>query len=187
MSWWLAVPLLFLAATVVAYNRLVRSRERTREAWSGIDVQLNRRADLIPALVEVVRGYAAHERDTLEAVIEARSDLMALTRPPALAGANAALSSSLGRLFGLAEAYPELQAAEGFLKLQEELSELEEKLAYSRQFYNRNALDFNTRVRRFPTLILALALRYEPFEFFDAGEGDLAVSVQFGPSASERE
>lgn len=187
MSWWLGVPVVFLVLTVAAYNRLVRSRERTREAWSGIDVQLTRRADLVPALVEVVRGYAAHERETLEAVIQARSDLMAMTQPPALAGANEVLGSSLGRLFGLAEAYPELRAAEAFLGLQEELSEVEEKLAYARQFYNRNALDFNTRLRRFPTLILARALRYEPFEFFDAGERDLAVSVRLRSSVPERE
>lgn len=192
MFWWLAVPLLFLAATVVAHNRLVRSRERTREAWSGIDVQLTRRAELVPSLVEVVRGYAAHERETLEAVIEARSNLTAVTRPVALAGANAALSSSLGSLFGLVEAYPELRAAEGFLRLQAELSDLEEKLAYSRQFYNRNALDFNTRIQRFPTVILARVLGSEPFEFFDAEVGDdeeveLTGRVQFPTSAPERE
>jgi LemA protein len=193
MFWWLAVPLLFLVATVVAHNGLVRSRERTREAWSGIDVQLTRRAELVPALVEVVRGYAAHERETLEAVIEARSNLTAATRPVALAGANAALSSSLGSLFGLVEAYPELRAAEGFLRLQAELSDLEEKLAYSRQFYNRNALDFNTRIQRFPTVILARVLGSEPFEFFDAEEendeevGDLTGRVRFPASDSERE
>jgi len=199
MVWWLAVPLLLLAATVVAHNRLVRSRERTREAWAGIDVQLSRRADLVPALVEVVRGYAAHERETLEAVIKARSKLTAETRPPALAGANAALSSRLGSLFGLVEAYPELRAADGFLQLQTELSDLEEKLAYSRQFYNRNALDFNTRIRRFPTVILARVLGLEPFEFFkadeavdpdeavDLDEADLKARAQSATSAPQRE
>jgi LemA protein len=185
MVWWIAVPLLFLAATVVAHNRLVRSRERTREAWAGIDVQLSRRADLVPALVEVVRGYAAHERETLEAVIKARSKLTASTRPPTLAGANAALNSSLGSLFGLVEAYPELRAADGFLRLQTELSDLEEKLAYSRQF--------------FPTVILARVLGLEPFEFFraeevvdpeeavDPDDGDIKMPGQSATSAPQRE
>jgi LemA protein len=178
MVWWLVVAGVVAGATMIAYNGLVRSRERTREAWSGIDVQLTRRADLVPALIDVVRGYASHERETLEAVIEARVALTAASRPPPLAAANTLLSSGLQRVFALAEAYPELRAADGFQQLQAELVELEEKLAYSRQFYNRNVLDFNTRIRRVPTVLLARAIRLEPFEFFDAG---LEVDGSAGP------
>jgi LemA protein len=185
MTLWLAVPFLVFAATLVAYNRLVRSRERTLEAWSGIGVQLTRRAELVPALVEVVRGYAAHERQTLETVLNARSGLAAASRPAQLAGANDALSSSLAALFVTVEDYPELRAVDSFVRLQEELSELEEKLAYARQFYNRNVLDFNTRIRRIPTLIIARAMRLEPFEFFDAAPESQATQVRFGTGRSE--
>jgi LemA protein len=111
-------------------------------------------------------------------VIEARVALTAASRPPPLALANKLLSSGLQRVFALAEAYPELRAADGFQQLQAELVELEEKLAYSRQFYNRNVLDFNTRIRRVPTVLLARAIRLEPFEFFDAG---LEVDGSAGP------
>ena len=169
MVWWFVAAGLAVVASAIAYNGLVRSRERTREAWSGIDVQLRRRADLVPALVEVVAGYASHERETLEAVVEARAALMAESRPPPLAAADASLQSSLLCMLGLAEAYPELQAAEAFQHLHAELVGTEEKLAYSRQFYNRNVLDFNTRIRRVPTVLLARVLGLEPFEFFGAG------------------
>jgi LemA protein len=179
MSAWIALLVVLLVATLVAYNGLVRSRERTREAWSGIDVQLTRRADLVPALVEVVAGYASHERETLTAVMEARASLVAAARPAVAANASAELGICLGQLFMVAEGYPELRAVESFVALQDQLTDLEEKLAYSRQFYNRNALDFNTRIRRFPTFLLARALRLPPFEFFDADEGAAELEIRF--------
>jgi LemA protein len=168
------------AATIFTFNRLTRSRERAREAWSGIDVQLQRRAALVPNLVETVRGYATHERETLEAVTRARAALTASTGAGQASETNQALTGALGRLFALAEAYPELRAADSFTVLQRELSDTEEKVAYARHFYNGNVLAYNTLVRRFPTLIVARAFRFHPEEFFEA-ELDAArpVDVRF--------
>jgi len=161
------VPLLGLFFT---YNRFVRSRLRTLEAWSGIDVQLKRRADLVPNLVETVKGYAAHERSTLEAVVQARAAVQQASGPAASAEANAQLTRALTRLLALAEAYPALRAAENFLELQSELSDLEEKIAYARQFYNRNVLHYNTCIHSFPQMLVAGLFGFEPFEFFEAEE-----------------
>jgi LemA protein len=152
------------------YNGLVRSRVRTREAWSGIDVQLKRRADLVPNLVETVRGYASHERETFENVTRARSMLQQATGPAQAAEANNQLSQALRSLFAVAEAYPQLRASENFMALQKELSDIEEKIAYARQFYNRNVTDFNTRIQVVPNVFIANMFGFQPFEFFEAEE-----------------
>jgi LemA protein len=152
------------------YNGLVRSRVRTREAWSGIDVQLKRRADLVPNLVETVRGYASHERETFENVTRARSMLQQAGSPAEAAAANNQLSQALRSLFAVAEAYPQLKANENFMALQSELTDLEEKIAYARQFYNRNVTDFNTRIQVVPNVFIANMFGFQPFEFFEAEE-----------------
>jgi len=152
------------------YNGLVRSRVRTREAWSGIDVQLKRRADLVPNLVETVRGYASHERETFENVTRARSMLQQASGPAQAAEANNQLSQALRSLFAVAESYPQLRASENFMALQNELTDIEEKIAYARQFYNRNVTDFNTRIQVVPNVFIANMFGFQPFEFFEAEE-----------------
>jgi LemA protein len=179
----LTASALFLVWTAVVYNRFVRSAERTKEAWSGIEVQLTRRANLIPNLVETVRGYATHERATLTEVVRARK-LLEEARGAAQSGeANDRLSESVERLLAVAEAYPELQASRNFRELQGELADAEEKIAFARQFYNRNVATFNARVRSVPDLLVALAFRFRPFEFFGAVEGEReVVRVDLTPS-----
>ena len=152
------------------YNGLVRSRVRTREAWSGIDVQLKRRADLVPNLVETVRGYASHERETFENVTRARAMLEKASGPAQAAEANNQLSQALRSLFAVAESYPQLRASENFMALQSQLSDIEEKIAYARQFYNRNVTDFNTRIQVVPNVFIANMFGFQPFEFFEAEE-----------------
>jgi LemA protein len=178
MSWWIVPVVVLLYLVVRGYNGLVRSRERTREGWSGVEVQLQRRADLVPNLVEVVRGYASHEREAFEEAIRARAAVHSADKVGEASAANRRMSGSVDRLFAVAEAYPDLEALESFLALQEELSDVEEKISYARQFYNRNVLDLNTRIRRFPTLFIARAFRFRPEEFFDADETG-AVGVRF--------
>jgi LemA protein len=166
----------FLLAT---YNGLVRGRVRCREAWSGIDVQLKRRASLIPNLVETVKGYAAHEKEVLENVTRARAMLEQAGGAAQAAQADNMLTGALRSLFAVAENYPQLRANENFLALQSELSDIEEKIAFSRQFYNRNVLDFNTRIEVFPNVIIANMFNFDSFEFFEAEEGareDVQVS-----------
>jgi LemA protein len=161
------------------YNRLVRSLVRTREAWSGIDVQLKRRANLIPNLVETVKGYAAHEREVFEAVTRARRGLFQAGGTAATAAANGNLTQALGRLLAVAEGYPDLKASANFLKLQAELSDVEEKIAYARQFYNRNVAVFNARIRSVPDVLIARVCGFQPFEFFEAEEDSpLALRVE---------
>ena len=176
----------FLIAGLVLlgiYNGLVRSRVRTREAWSGIDVQLKRRASLIPNLVETVKGYAAHEKDVLENVTRARAMLEQAGGAAQAAQADNALTGALRSLFAVAENYPQLRANENFLSLQSELSDIEEKIAFARQFYNRNVMDFNTRIEVFPSVIIANMFNFERFEFFEAEEAAREdVQVSFTPS-----
>jgi LemA protein len=163
------------------YNGLVRARNRVREAYSGIDVQLKRRVDLVPNLVETVKGYASHERETFEAVTRARAALQSAGSPADAAAANNMLTQTLRSLFAVAEAYPQLQAAEGFRQLQAELSDIEEKIAFSRQFYNTNVLDYNNRIQTVPTVFIAGMFGFAPEQFFEADEGDRAVpGVDFG-------
>ncbi len=152
------------------YNGLIRSRVRSREAWSGIDVQLKRRASLIPNLVETVKGYAAHEREVLENVTRARAMLEQAGGAAQAAQADNVLTGALRSLFAVSENYPQLRANENFLALQQELSDVEEKIAFARQFYNRNVMDFNTRIQVFPNVIIASMFNFERFEFFEAEE-----------------
>jgi LemA protein len=170
---------------VGVYNGLVRARLRVKEAWSGIDVQLKRRASLIPNLVETVRGYASHERETLENVTRARAMLDTAGTAPQAAQANNMLTQALRSLFAVAEAYPDLKANTNFLQLQADLTDTEEKIAYARQFYNRNVLSYNSSVQTFPTVIIAGMFRFEPEEFFEAEEGDREdVRVDFSVPAA---
>ncbi len=162
------------------YNGLVTAKTRIDEAWSGIDVQLKRRTDLIPNLVETVKGYAAHEKGVFENVTKARSALMSATTPVAAAEANNQLTAALKTLFAVAENYPDLKASQNFLDLQGELSDTEDKIAYSRQFYNTNVLDYNVKIKVFPNVLLASALGFREVEFFKAAEEEKeAVKVKF--------
>jgi len=166
------------------YNGLVRARVRTREAWSGIDVQLKRRADLIPNLVETVRGYAAHERETFENVTRARAMLQQAGTAAEAAQANNFLTQTLRSLFAVSERYPDLKANQNFLDLQNELSDIEEKIAFARQFYNRNVMSYNTRIQTFPNVVMANKFGFERFEFFEAEEAAReAPEVSFAPAS----
>ena len=168
---------LFFWAT---YNGLIRSKTRVEEAWSGIDVQLKRRHDLIPNLIETVKGYAAHEKELFTKVTEARSQAMGAGSIAQKAQAENALSSTLKSLFAVAENYPQLRASENFMQLQKELSDTESKIAYSRQFYNSNVMDFNVKIKVFPNVLIANQLGFKPAEFFAAEEADRApVQVKF--------
>jgi LemA protein len=162
--------ILVLAILLVAtleYNRLARSRERTKEAWSGIEVQIQRRASLVPELVTTVKGYADHERALFEEVARARGALMAASQVDETAAANGDLTRGLNRVLAVAERYPELRAVESFLQLQAELADAEEKIAYARQFFNRNVLDYDTRLRRFPTVLIGRLFGFTPLPFFE--------------------
>ena len=151
------------------YNRLVRLRNMCEEAWAGIDVQLTRRHDLIPNLVETVKGYASHERGTLEEVVQARNSAVAAQSPGEMAQAEGALTGALGRLFALAESYPDLKANENFKELQDELSLIEDKLAAARRFYNAAVQDYNTAREQFPNSIVVGMFNFPEREFFDLG------------------
>jgi LemA protein len=168
-----------LAAGALLYNLLVAARLRVREAWASIDVQLQRRASLIPNLVEVVKGYAGFERETLERVISARGALGSAAGPASAAAANADLNGALGRLFAVAEAYPDLKADEQFGRLQGELSETENTIAFARNYYNGAVEAYNTRVQTLPGLLVAGPLGFTPAEFFAA---DAAARVPVSAS-----
>lgn len=163
----LGVILLWLLFT---YNGLVTLRNRVREAWSQIDIQLKRRSSLIPNLVETVKGYAKHEKEVFENVTKARSALMGAKDPAHAAAANDMLSGALKSLFAVAEAYPNLRASENFKALQDELSDTETKVAASRQFYNTNVLDYNNSLQTIPNLWIAGMFGFTPEEFFKATE-----------------
>ena len=175
------IVVLMLVVFVGMYNGLVRSRNRVREAWSGIDVQLRRRASLIPNLVETVRGYAEHERETFEEVTRARSAVEQAGGAASAGEANNMLTQALRHLFAVAENYPELKASTNFMELQKELSDIEEKIAFARQFYNQNVLDYNNRIQTFPNAIMARNFGFKEAEFFEADEeGRAEVKVEFG-------
>jgi len=182
------IVVLIALVLVGIYNGLVRSRVRTREAWSGIDVQLKRRASLIPNLVETVKGYAAHERQTFENVTRARAMLEQAGTAAEAAQANNFLTQTLRSLFAVAENYPELKANQNFLDLQNELSDIEEKIAYARQFYNRNVSTYNTRIQTVPNVVVANMFGFKPFEFFEAEEEAREVpEVSFAPPPAPAE
>lgn len=168
----IGVIVLFLLFVFGLYNGLVTSKVRIDEAWSGIDVQLKRRADLIPNLVETVKGYAKHEKEVFDNVTKARSALLGANGPKEAAAANGELTSALKSLFAVAESYPELKASQNFLDLQQQVGDTEDKIAYSRQFYNSNVLDFNTKIKLFPNIILAGVLGFKEVEFFKASEDE---------------
>jgi LemA protein len=165
--------LIFAALVVIAvgmYNSLVKLRQRVDGAWADVDVQLKRRYDLVPNLVETVKGYASHEQDTLEAVVQARNAAMSAQGPAAKGAAEGMLAGALKSLFALAEAYPDLKAAGGFRDLQSSLSEIEEAIASSRRYYNAVVRDFNTKTQTFPSVLIARAFGFQEREFFEATE-----------------
>ncbi len=165
----LAIVAVLLIAVVVLYNSLVRSRNTVDNAWSQIEVQLKRRLDLIPNLVETVKGYAAHEQKTLDAVIQARNTALAAPAAPGpQATADNALVGTLRQVFALSEAYPDLKANQNFLALQEELTATESRVAYARQFYNDSVLGFHNRLDTFPTVLIAKLGNFTRREFFEA-------------------
>ncbi len=165
---------------VALYNGLVVKRTRVDNGWAQIDVQLKRRYDLIPNLVETVKGYAAHEKEVLEKVAELRSRAMGAVNPKEAADANNMLTSTLKTLFAVAENYPQLKANENFMRLQEELSSTENKIAFARQFYNDVVMDYNATIQQFPQTIIASMFNFKAREFFAApAEEKEAPKVKF--------
>ena len=174
------IVVLILLVFWLGYNGLVKRRNQVDNAWSQIDVQLKRRHDLIPNLVETVKGYAAHERGTFEAVTNARANAINAQTPAEQAQAENVLSGALKSLFAVAEAYPDLKANQNFLNLQEELTSAEDRVAYARQYYNDSVLSYNTQIQKFPTVLLAGWFHFEKREFFDAAPEDTETpQVQF--------
>jgi LemA protein len=176
------VAVLLIAWALVSYNKLVRQRNQVDAAWAQIDVQLKRRYDLIPNLVETVKGYAAHERGTLDAVVQARNTAVAVADQGVGARAQAenALTQTLGRLFALAEAYPNLKANENFASLQSELSTTEDRIAYARQFFNSAVQTYNTSTQSIPTNIVAGIGGFRARDLFEAaGDERGPVQVRF--------
>src|SRR5580765_1749847 len=178
------VIVLILAWLVFTYNGLVTARNRTQEAWSEIDVELKRRHDLIPNLMNTVAGYMGHERGTLEAVTNARAGAVsagATGDPAKIGAAENILSQSLRSLFAVSENYPDLKAITAFTNLQEQLTATEDKIEFSRRFYNGNVRDYNIKLQTLPTSLIAGALGFKAFGFFQADEADRAVpQVNFG-------
>ena len=165
---------------MLSYNGLVKVRNRIENGWAQIEVQLKRRHDLIPNLVETVKGYATHEKATFEAVINARNSAMSATGPAGAAAGENALTGTLKSLFALGEAYPDLKANTNFLNLQEELSGTEGKIAYARQYYNDEVRSYNTKVQSFPTNAIASKFGFKEREYFQAPEGERGpVEVKF--------
>src|SRR4030088_1704680 len=190
MGTWVVIAIIVLIVLwlVFTYNGLVTARNRTQEAWSEIDVELKRRHDLIPNLVNTVQGYMGHERGTLEAVTNARAAAVsagATGDTQKIAQAENMLSQSLRSLFAVSENYPELKAISAFTNLQETLVDTEDRIEFSRRFYNGNVRDYNIKLQTLPTSLIAGVLGFKPFGFFQADEGDRAVpQVNFGPSSA---
>jgi LemA protein len=176
----IGVIILLVIWVIALYNGLVKMRNRIEAAWAQIDVQLKRRWDLIPNLVETVKGYAAHERETLEAVTNARNMAVNAQGPQQSAQAENVLSGALKSLFAVSEAYPDLKANQNFLNLQEELTSTEDRIAYSRQFYNDMVRSYNTKIQQFPAVILAGMFHFTEREYFEADdESRGTVKVEF--------
>ncbi|MEK9148346.1 MAG: LemA family protein [Patescibacteria group bacterium] len=177
----LGIAALAILYIIMAYNGLVRLRQQAKEAESDIDVQLKRRFDLIPNLLETVKGYAAHERQTLEQVTAARTRFMAAKNTKEQIVANDMLSNTLKTLFAVSENYPDLKANANFLDLQRELADTENKIQAARRFYNANVRDLNIRIEQFPTNIVSSAFRFQKMEFFEAegAEARQPVAVKF--------
>ncbi|ABI65858.1 MULTISPECIES: LemA family protein [Maricaulis] len=165
---------------VMVYNRLVALRQTCNQAWGDIDVQLKQRHDLVPNLVSTVQGYASHEKETLENVIKARQTAIDATSVKDLAGAENMLSGALRQLFALSEAYPDLKANQNFMQLQAELSDLENKIAAARRFFNNAVNEYNTSTEQFPAVVIANSMGFKMREYFEVGEAERgAPKVQF--------
>jgi LemA protein len=180
---WIIVALvvLLIGYAVVTYNGLVSMRNRIENAWAQIDVQLKRRYDLIPHLVETVKGYAEHERGTLEEVVQARNMAMAAEGPQDQAAAENMITGALKSVFALSEAYPDLKANQNFLNLQEELTGTEGRIAYARQFYNDSVYSYNTKIQTVPANVIANQFKFTEREYFDVDDGSREnVQVDFG-------
>jgi LemA protein len=177
----LGLIVLLLLWLVMIYNRLVSLRQTVGQSWADIEVQLKQRHDLIPNLVETVKGYAAHERGTLDAVIQARNSAVNAHGPEAAAAAEGQLSGALSRLFALSEAYPDLKANQNFLSLQGELSALETKIAAARRFFNNAVAEFNAAIQSIPAVFFAASLGFTPRGFFELDANERAA-VQTAPS-----
>jgi LemA protein len=178
----LGVLALLVVFAVYGYNRLVRLRNEADTGWANIDVQLQRRADLIPNLVEAVRGYAAHERAVFEEVTKARTALQQARTPGAAGDANDVLTVALGRLFAVAEAYPELQASENFLRLQEDLTDTEDKISAARRYYNSTVMHYLTAIQSIPWVLVARPLGFREKEFFSADADTGVPQVSLTPA-----
>lgn len=184
MPTWLIIVLAVVAVLVLwiisSYNGLIRLRNRVRDQWAQIDVQLKRRFDLIPNLVETVKGYAKHEKSTLEDVVKARNTYLSATTPEAQMEANGELTQAISKLFALTEAYPELKANTNFVKMQDDLKETEDKISYARQFYNDTVLRYNNKVETIPTNIIAGLFGFKKEAFFEAAGAEREnVKVEF--------
>lgn len=176
----LIIIIIIAIVLVKIYNDLVNLKNRVKNGYSQIDVQLKRRTDLIPNLIETVKGYAAHEKGVFEEVTKARSNIMNATSVKEASEANNQLTGALKSLFAVAENYPELKANENFVQLQNELTETEDKISYSRQFYNDTVLMYNNKCEQFPSNIIANAFNFNEADFFEAASGDReAPKVQF--------
>ena len=171
---WIVVAIIVVAGawSIMTYNGLVSLRQRCRQAFSDIDVQLKQRHDLVPNLVEIVKGYAAHEKQTLENVIKARNAAVSAQGPTAQASAEAQLQGALRQIFALAEAYPDLKANQNFQQLQNELSDLENKIAASRRFFNNTAAEYNATREGFPAVLFAQSMGFSPQDFFNLDEAE---------------
>ena len=174
----LGVVVLLALAVVVSYNRFVRQRNLVQESWRQVDVELNRRHDLVPNLVETVKGYAAHERTVLANVVQARAAALDAPTVPAKAEAETKLAGSLRGLFAVAEAYPDLKAAGPFVQLQAQLAETEDRIAAARRFYNGNVRALNTRVEAFPSSVIAGAFHVEKADYFETDDPDVRAPVK---------
>ena len=182
MAGWIILGIIVVAGLwlVATYNGLVALRQRSQQAFADIDVQLKQRHDLVPNLVETVKGYASHEKGTLEAVIKARNAAVTAQGPAAQAAAEGALQGALRQIFALAEAYPDLKANQNFQQLQTELSDLENKIAAARRFFNNAAAEYNSTRESFPAVLFAQSLGFSPQEFFNLEEGE-RKAVQAAP------
>lgn len=168
MVWIILVVVVLLVVVVVSgYNSLVSLRNKVKDQWSQIDVQLKKRADLIPNIVETVKGYAKHEKETLEGVIKARNALITASSVEEEMAANNQITGALNKLFALSEAYPELKANENFMSLQKDLKDVEEKISYARQFYNDTVMTYNNKVQMFPSNIIASLFGFKESKFFE--------------------
>ena len=177
----LGIIVVVVILLIAIYNRLVSLNQRATQAWSDISVQLKQRHDLIPNLVETVKGYATHERGTLEAVTQARNAAVAATNPQAQAQAENMLTGALRQLFAVAEAYPDLKANQNFLQLQSELSDIENKIAASRRFFNNSVQEYNSSIQQFPAVLLAGMFGFTQRGFFELDEAE-KTAVNTAPS-----